>query len=245
MRVRSRIHPDYEFFFPCNQAVGTGTPIDVSGAGGTLFPGSGLTDAQMWANAGYVSTRAAANAFLAYSRQAFRRLWTTNNSFACHFTMKASAPASSQGIMGQGTTVGTITGWRLVGLQTSGDVRMDVYGKDNSAVYLTSSAKMDGADHHFFITGDGPNRVMTMAVDGTYVIPTVSNFDNVGDISSNESDFGLGIAAPVSGSTSALIQISGIGLLVFDGPLPDQIGRMAAFTNANRLTPIPADGWSI
>lgn len=245
MPLSTQIHPNYEFFFPMNQTVGSGTPIDVSGQGKTLYAMSGLTDAEMWGTAGYALTQAAASSGMGMDKTAFKKIWNPTRSLFFHFLVKAAAPAASGTIIGFGRS-GANAGFAIVGITATGLLRLDMYGLTTASgvvVGTSAVAALDSADHHVIVTLDGPTAVATLWIDG--VLQVSGSFLSLGSFDVSLRDFGVGISGLISTDNTVALLVANLGLLVFEGSLPDQVGRMVSFSNGNRSTPIPAAGWSL
>jgi len=217
----------YRFLIPGRQFVTSGAPLDYSGnsANGVLL--AGLSDAAAWANAGYLTTAAGANAGVRIPKASTEfNLGTQSIIFAC--LLNKAAPAGSDVIFAVGDAA-TSQGCYL-SARTSGKLRpiINTTGSTGGSAVtgLADSAATfcDATAHAVLMAIDATTKNIYLYRDGVLSDTYANAF--AGDTASRSTDFYLGVNA--GGTSVEASKLGGIHFMVFDGGLPSNVIDIAS-----------------
>lgn len=230
----------YKFFIPAQQFIGSGDAKDRSSNGADAVRLASLSDATAWANPGYVTTGAGANAGLSIPVNKFA-FDLGYQSVLLSFRLKKAAPVGSESIVGCGDA-GSAQGFYLSMRAASGGV------SKIRPVLNTSGGVVSGLADSLATFGEviATDHVVTLAIDGItksvflYCDGTLSNaYTNAftgGTITATS--FGIGANNGNVGAASVASQYSGVHFLVFDGGLPLNLGMLAQLLASAPHTPL-------
>lgn len=183
----------YRAFLPCAQPVAAGGAIDRSGQGNDASDqGGGLTDINMWGNAGHASTIDGTDS--GFGIPASVALWdlAAGESLILALTMKMATPAILDGIIGNFKDAVNGAGLRFT---SSGLTGAKVGLKDNSNNVSTSvtinSGLLDDIEHKVIVTVDAVTKLMSAYVDVVSATP-VDISDIVGTTAPSTLPFNFG-----------------------------------------------------
>lgn len=213
---------NYIACIPGRQFVTSGVPKDLSDNASDGVFGASLTDANLWATAGYMTTAALANGgvYLPLVKSTFNLL---TESVIFSVLLKKAAPALSESLFGNADTAAS-QGFYLSARGTTGKIRPVFNASGGTITGLTDSVAVfcDGTDHVLTFAYDAVTKQAFLWRDGclsdTYTTAlSGSTVANVG--------FFMGASA---GGTAFAAQFSGVHFLKFTGGLPLNINRIAA-----------------
>ena len=226
----------YAACIPCNQLAGSGSAKDVTGHYCEVYPSSltgegTLTDAQMWANAGYITTTAGTGGGAVIPASQFS-YDLSKHVVVFNIRINAAAPGAASAFFGNGAAGGQSTGFFL---KAAPDGRVQVWlcvTGGSGPVFSPGTSTLtyfDSTDHDLTFCMH-PSGYMAMIRDG--VIDRIWNVDGLTRIvGTTAPTYGCAIgAAAGSSQTSIAGKFSNIHLFVFN-KLPLNLGAMAkAFT---------------
>jgi len=160
-------HPRYHFHgYAGDQLLGDGKVFDKSGLSHHAARGANLSDAQLFANAGYVSTVAPAGG----ATDSVLRMANLNFDYVGGEKLigwwlgKMTAPASSMSWMGDGYTT-TYPGLRFI-ISATGKVQVVAYQSGGSSFSSASASTLaDGTLHSYGFVIDGAAKKACMWID--------------------------------------------------------------------------------
>lgn len=212
----------YLAFIPGKQFVTSGTPKDLSGRGAHADLGSALSDAELWANNGYMTTAAGANKALSIplAKSSFN---LATESIIFSVLMNKAASGVSDSTFGN-AQAGAIDGVYFSVRATSGAVR---------PVFRTTQGDITGLPDSVAVFADGTDHVMTFAYDAK---TKVAYLYRDGALVNTYATGISGSTTPASpfalGGTNLLVGVaakfSGVHLLKMSGGLPPNIHQIAA-----------------
>lgn len=204
---------------------GSGIAKDRSGSGNHIVPGSGAVSP--WANAGYITTTAAASGSAGVPSARFR-LDLATDSFIWAMTIKMAAPGANQSIAGFANTVSNYgVYWSA---RTGSNVALPIFNGSGGAWSAlvsgyTFPVTCDGTDHHIAVAYDAPSRSVYFWIDGKLQI-TAPNVVSPGATSPTSTDFTLG-ANLGPGATAVACQFKNVRFLKFaSAGLPLNVGQI-------------------
>lgn len=230
-------HPYYHFHgFAGNQTAGDSKFFDLSGINHGIR-GANLSDATMFATAGYVSTPDPAEGTpdSAIRIPAINFDYEAGEKLIVWMLGKWTPEASAQALIGDGysTTAGQ-RGW-AIRVSTAGKVQAAVYGASSVFGATSTSTAFDGALHSFGLVLDGQNGQYCTWVDGAIDAQFGSGwaaFPGTGDTKTTNT-VNLGTSAPAPGGTlgiASAIRACVIMRLPASYTTPDPSSFTAAFT---------------
>lgn len=225
----SGISQFYKFFIPAQQFIGSGDAKDKSGNSADATRLASLTDAAAWANPGYVTSGAGANAGLTIPAAKFA-FDLASQSVIFSARIKKVGPVGAESILGcadAATAQGFYISMRAASssvskvrpiLNTSGGV---VSGLADS---LATFGEAAATDHVLTLAIDGITKSVFLYCDGTLSNTYTTAFTGG---TNTVTAFGIGSNTGAVGATSVAGQFSGIHMLVMDGGLPINMGLIA------------------
>lgn len=206
-------HPYYFFHgFAGNQMVGDSVFYDMA-AGNHGMRGANLSDSEMFANAGFVTTKAPANPYdtcirlpnLNYDFSAGEKLFMWWRGVAA-----GNGIAAESAIMGDGWGTSTSgNGQRGVQIRTTilGKVYLVLYGATGGTGAGSTAVCFDGTNaHDFAFMVDGENRKYGMWVDGVFEPNHANTYQTFSSGTAfdtrNSNTFNLGAAQAAPGSAT-------------------------------------------
>ncbi len=212
----------YKFFIPGQQFIGSGDAKDKSGNAADATRLASLTDAAAWANPGYVTTGAGANAGLTIPAAKFA-FDLDGQSVILSFRLKKSAPVGAEAFIGCGDA-GSAQGFYLSMRAASGGVSkirpiLNTSGGVVSGLAdsLATFGEASATDHVVTLAIDGVTKGVFLFCDGTLSNSYSSAFTGG---TSTATPFGFGASNGSAGATSVAGQFSGVHFLVIPGGLP-------------------------
>lgn len=205
--ITSRVHPYYFFHgYAGNQLAGDSVFYDMA-VGNHGVRGADLTDAQMFANAGYVTTNAPSNPYdiairmpnLNFDYAGGEKLFIYWRGIAA-----GNGLGAESAILGDGWNTAASQRGVQIRTTTSGKVYLVLYGATAGVGLLSTSSVFDGsAPHDFAFLIDGKNKKYGMWVDGVFE-PAWSNVyqtfgSGVSFDTKNSNTFNLGAAQAAPG----------------------------------------------
>ncbi len=193
------LHPDYNFWLPGVQAVTSGPVVDRSGNNYDAQIISPLTDAELWANPGAFTTKAAASSTGHVEQPVGAGAVDLRaNSFMLGFWINGAAPTSQGSYIGSTTSTGA-RGIRLI-FATNGNIRFFVDDGDGTNTGTASSTQfINSSWNHAFFAFDAPT--MTCY---TYKNGSLSQTDDMSAINGSTLDatYGWGWGAAAAGTAT-------------------------------------------
>lgn len=219
----------YKFFIPGQQFLGSGSAKDKSGNSADAALGSAQSDAEAWANPGYMSTAAGANEAFTIPLAKFTFDLATQ-SVIFSGRIKKAAPVGAEIIAGCGNT-STAQGFYLSMRAASGSVskiRPILNTSGGAVTGLADSTATFGeaaaTDHVVTLAIDGLTKGVYLYCDGCLSNSYTSAFTGGTTLTV---PFGIGASTGASGDTGFVTQWSGVHMLVMTGGLPTNIGIIA------------------
>ncbi len=230
------INPTAVFYIPGRQFVGSQSAKDYSGNSADAVIQSGTTDAEVWANNGYITTKAATAGKLdiPLAKSAFN---LGGESVIFSAVIKKAAPTVSEAIMGHGSAGAGAYGFYLSARATTGKIRVIPNTTGGAVTGLTDSTAVfcDGTDHHILVAFDFVTGEIKIFRDGALSDAYPANSYVRGGASNPVVDFAIG-GASGAGSTGYAGQFYGIQLYKKAGVgLPSNLALIA-----QRLASAPA-----
>ncbi len=232
--VRGAVQPlvpsaSYVCMVPCRQAAGTGSAKGlIKGVLSEIYHSSAtgrgtLTDAQMWANAGYITTVAGAGGQAEFPVGAVP-IRFDQAGYLIGIGIKASAPGAVSAFFGQGNSSAGLQGLSLRA-DTAGKIQLLVVTSAGTFnVGTTNGVYFDGADHHLALFVH-PSGYVAFFRDGE--IDTTFTSNNAYPIGSINETSPLTIGGAVANNGTAIAgQWRGVHVIRFD-ELPLNLGAIA------------------
>lgn len=175
-----------------NQFQYSGVPKDTSGNGNDLIVKAGITEAQLYANAGYFSAIAGSDGYpyLNNSKFAFTM---GQDSILVGVIVNDAVPAANESRFGCANTT-TRPGFYWSARMTSGAGRVVLTTTGTGGASYqgadTACAFYDGTPHHLIIGIDGPSRSVFVWRDGVLVQSQLNLFPNGGGLCTSNFSFG-------------------------------------------------------
>ena len=227
--LKNGVSSKYKFFIPGQQFIGSGDAKDKSGNGADATRLASLTDAAAWANPGYITSGAGANAGLTIPAAKFA-FDLASQSIIFSVRLKKAGPVGSESILGCGDG-GSVNGFYISMRAASSSVskvRPIVNTSGGVVAGLADSLATFGeaaaTDHVLTLAIDGITKGVFLYCDGTLSNSYTSAFTGGTAITAA---FGIGANHGNVGATSVAGQFSGIHMLVMDGGLPVNVGIIA------------------
>jgi hypothetical protein len=206
------IHPYYFFHgYAGNQAAGDSLFFDLA-AGNHGWRGTQLSDSDMFANAGFVSTLAPDAAPTPDITDGCIRFPNLNYDYSSGEKLFifwrgiAATPASETAIMGDGTATSTGNHGIQVRVTTAGLVYFVLYGADAKVSRSTANTVCDGTTHDFALMIDGQNGKYAQwidgAIDSTFAGTYIPFNPGFSFDTKNSNTFNLGAAAKAPGTVT-------------------------------------------
>lgn len=201
-------HPYYFFHgYAGGQLAGDSKFFDLA-AGNHGIRGADLSDAEMFTNAGYVSTKAPSNPYDICIRIPNLNFdWPGQELLFIFWRGAAATPAAETAIMGDGTATTTGNHGIQIRSTTGGKVYISLFGSDGGKVGVASTATVfDGALHDFAFFMDGQNKNYAMWTDGSLDVAFSGGylpFQQAYTLDTkNSNTFNLGAASAAPGSAT-------------------------------------------
>lgn len=225
---------------PGRQYATSGVPKDVSGVGNDLVVKAGITDAQLWANAGYFSAIAASDGYPYLPNAAFPFTMGTD-SILMGVLVNDAVPGGQTSMLGCANTT-TRPGFYWAARPTTGAGRVVVTTTGTGAASVqgadTACAFYDSTPHHLVIGIDGPTRSVFVWRDGLLVQTQLNLFPTGAGLCSSNFAFGTNQDTGVAG-TSVAAKFAGFQLMRFLGAgLPTNVGLLVQRMAASPYNPI-------
>lgn len=205
------IHPCYFFHgFAMNQMAGDSVFFDLTGCGNHAVRGANLSDANMFATAGYVSTvdptTGVLDSCLRIPNLNFD--YNAGEKLFIYWRGIATAEGAEAAILGDGTATTTGNHGVQIRVMTTGKVYIVLYGADAKVGVASSATAFDGTSpHDFAFLMDGQNQQYGMWVDGVMDPSFIGNYGpfNLGFSfdTKNSNTFNIGSAAKAPGTATA------------------------------------------
>jgi len=201
-------HPRYHFHgYAGDQIIGDSKFFDRSGMGNHGVRGANLSEAQMFANAGYMSTiDPAGGATDSVIRLPNLNFYQANGDKLIAFLkLKVTPEGTDQPVFGDGGSA-TYPGFRLI-CRTDGKLQVGMCDSlgNNSFTGTTSAAPFDGTLHSVGIIIDGQNKKFGAWIDGVLdasLSGAYTNYATGGIDTRNSNTLNIGQGAPtVAAST--------------------------------------------
>lgn len=202
-------HPRYHFYgFAGDQIAGDGKFFDRSPLGNHAVRGASLSDAQLFANAGYVSTVDPTGG----TPDTVLRMPNLNFDYAggekliLWWLGKATPEGADARLLGDGRTATTRPGLS-VRAKSTGKVDFYVYGAggDSAASGISAVTVFDGTLHSFAIVLDGAAKKYAIWTDDTLEAAFGSNYLSFGSSVAydlrNANTFNIGTSEPTTGTS--------------------------------------------
>ena len=213
---------NYLAFIPGRQFVTSGVPKDFSSNACDGVLGSALTDANLWATSGYMTTAVLLNGgvSLPLAKSTFN-LGTESILFSV--LLKKAAPVASDATFGNADTT-TVQGFYLSCRVTSGKVRpvFNTSGGVVSALADSAAVFCDGTDHVLTCAFDSVTKQAFLWRDGC-----LSDTYTTGVTGTSTPTIPFYLGSNIS-LTAVAAQFSGVHLMKFTGGLPTNINHMVA-----------------
>lgn len=170
--ARNQPHPRYyTHLFASNQALGDGKAYDMSGAGNHAVRGANLTDAQLFANAGFFTTIDPATGVTdsVLHLPSLNFDYNGGEKILLYWLGQATAEGSNADLLGDGTTA-TYHGFK-VRINSTGKIQVGMYDTTNGSGIFgspTTATVGDGVTRSFGLLLDGTNKKYGMWVDEVY-----------------------------------------------------------------------------
>ena len=208
--VAEAIHPHYFFHgFAGNHVAGDDKFFDMA-AGNHGIRGANLSDSEMFATAGYVTTKAPANPYDTCIRIPNLNFdYSIGEKLFVWWLGKVTPEANERAFIGDGFGTGTSgNGQRGVHIRVnqSGKLTMAVYGATAKAGALSNAVPFDGATHDIAVLFDGENRKYGYWIDGqmdSSFAGAMAVLDAVAYDTKNSNTFNLGSSSPAPGTATA------------------------------------------
>ena len=227
--LKNGVSSKYKFFIPGQQFIGSGDAKDKSGNGADATRLASLTDAAAWANPGYITSGAGANAGLTIPAAKFA-FDLASQSVIFSARIKKVGPVGAESILGCGDA-GSVNGFYISMRAASGSVSKvrPILNTSGGAVLgladsLATFGEAADTDHVLTLAIDGITKGVFLYCDGTLSNSYTSAFTGGTAITAA---FGIGANHGNVGATSVAGQFSGIHMLVMDGGLPVNVGIIA------------------
>jgi hypothetical protein len=204
-------HPYYFFHgYAGNQFAGDSLFFDLA-AGNHGVRGGNLSDSEMFATAGMVTTKAPSNPYDTCIRLPNLNYdYSTGEKLFIWWLGKITPEANERAFIGDGFGTSTSgNGQRGIQLRCnqSGKLAMAVYGATARAAALSNAVPFDGAVHDIALVLDGANRTYGYWVDGkmdsAFVGTMLPFYQSENFDTKNSNTFNLGSSFPAPGTATA------------------------------------------
>ncbi len=249
--TRNILKPSYDAsckaYITSAQPVGSGVALDQSSNGKVLTPSAGLSDANMWANAGYVSSlvgAAAAQNEFTWADGVFDWNKANGDSFLLKFIFKSNdITASGRRWVGNlGSVSPGFPGICLSQAPTSGLISFRVSDGTNGVLSSSSAINyFNNADHTLILIYNARSGFMTLYVDSETSILSNDLATITGStLATGGRLFGFGNSDTLGAALGTVgVKFSNIELHLFKNAwLPKSITRVIAQALANPRKPI-------
>lgn len=199
------IHPCYFFHgYAGNQGAGDSVMFDLTGCGNHAMRGANLSDAEMFANAGYVTTKAPANPYDICLRIPNLNFdYSIGEKLFIWWRGKITPEANERAFMGDGYT--SQRGIQIRVNQT-GKLTAAIFGATATVASLSTAIPFDGNLHDIGVYFDGATKTHGYWIDGVMDSSFAGALATLGATAydtKNSSTFNLGAAYPASGTATA------------------------------------------
>ena len=220
----------YLFMIPGKQFVTSGAPKDISNNANDAAFGVNLTDANCWANAGYITTTAGTQTGITVP-PAKTQFDLGSQSIIFSARINIASPAANQAMFGP-ADASAAQGF-YISVRAGGKVRPIINTSGGAVTALADSAATfaDGTDHVMTVAIDAVTKQVFLFFDGFLSNLYAANFSGT---SASVALFAIG--ATSGGGTGYAGKYSGLHLLRFTGGLPTNLSKLAV-----RLAAMPHD----
>jgi hypothetical protein len=203
-------HPYYFFHgYAGNQIAGDSVFIDMASINSGVR-GANLSDAEMFANAGYVTTKAPANPYDTCIRLPNLNFdYSAGEKLFVWWLGKITPEANERSFIGDGFgTAATGNGQRglQIRVNQSGKMATALYGSTAKAGALSNGVPFDGNLHDIAVFWDGATKSYGYWIDGTMdtsFAGALAVLDAVAYDTKNGNTFNLGSSSPAPGTATA------------------------------------------
>lgn len=213
----------YRFFIPATQFPGSGNAKDKSGNGADASLLGGLSDANAWANTGYLTTISGTNGAVSIPKaKTSFDLGSQSVILSARINLAIPSGASpSLYTIGDGVSS---QGFYLSARVTTGKIRPVLTSSGGVVNGLADSTAVfcDSTDHVVTMAIDAITKSIFLYRDGVLSDSYIGVFS--GNTSARATDFFIGAAAS---GTSYALKTNGIHFLVMNGGLPSNLGLIA------------------
>lgn len=224
------IDPTCMFYIPGRQFVSSGNAKDLSGNGADAVIGAGTTDAEVWANAGYITSKATTGAPVGKLGipQAKSVFDLSNDAVLFAANLNLAAPGANSAFIGPGSAGAGIYGF-TVSARTSGKLLFIINTPSGSvATAETAAIYCDSTPHHLLVGFDPITGEVKAYCDGILSNAFAANTFGRSGVANPTQAFALGGATGVSGNAIAA-KFSGVQLYKKAGAgLPSNLNLIAA-----------------
>lgn len=208
--ITSRVHPYYFFHgYAGNHVAGDDKFLDMA-AGNHGVRGANLSDSEMFANAGFITTKAPANPYDICARIPNLNFdYSAGEKLFVWWRGKITPEADERAFIGDGFGTGTSgNGQRGIQIRVnqSGKLTAAIYGAAAKAMGLSNAIPFDGAIHDIGVFLDGSAKSYGYWIDGAMdssFAGSLTVLDTVAYDTKNGNTFNLGASAPAAGSATA------------------------------------------
>lgn len=215
----------YRFFIPGQQQAGSGNAEDLSGKDADAVIPASYSDAELWANTGYMTTKAGTGDCVSVPNDKIAFNLATQSVIFAAIINKA-VPAGGESIFSAGDAV-TTQGFYLSARSGAGKLRPVLNTSGGVVTTLADSTAVfcDASDRHVVCAIDGITKAVYLYADGVLSNSYLSAFTG-GTTVNTSFNIGANPGTPAT-ATSYALKTFGLHFLVFDGALPLNINVLA------------------
>ncbi len=205
--LSSRAHPYYFFHgYAGNHVAGDDKFLDMA-MGNHGVRGANLSDAEMFATVGYVTTKAPSNPYDTCIRLPNLNYdYSTGEKLFIWWLGKITPEANERAFIGDGISTSSVQHGIQIRVNQSGKLTMALYGAAGKAGALSNAIPFDGALHSVGVFLDGSTKSYGYWIDGAMdssFAGTLTVLDAVAYDTKNSNTFDLGASYPAPGTATA------------------------------------------